>query len=96
MDAVSAPSWPREPWSCSVLATVEDPGGNGLSALTEKARRTAAAGRRVLLLLASERSWEDLRAMGAGALLYIPPGGVPWGDAVGWPDVADTTASSGG
>ena len=34
--------------------------------------------------------------MNARALLYIPPGGVPWGDAAGWPDVTSTTKSSGG
>ena len=40
-----------------------------------------------MLLLGAQRKWKALRKLDATAQLYIPPGGIPWGDAVGWPDV---------
>ena len=34
-----------------------------------------------------QRKWKVLCKLVATAPLYIPSGGIPWGDAVGWQDV---------
>ena len=56
------------------------------------------AGRRAFILLSTAREWKSVKNTGARCMLHIrhtPPGGVPWGDAVGWPDAAGAVESDG-
>ena len=87
LDDAAAPTWAETPWPHDVMVTAEETQQGAFEALLKKAVVTRAAGRRVLLVVATAREWKALRTLGAALVLEIPPGGVPWGDAVGWPDV---------
>ena len=80
--------WADEPWQHDVLLTVEERRVGELDRLFAKAALMARAGRRVFVLVATARKWQALRRLGCAGPLHIPPGGVAWGDAVGWPDGA--------
>ena len=95
IDNVASAEWRHVPWPHNVLITVEETDESVLDALVKKAWCTAAAGRGVFMLLATARKWEALKETNATSMLYIPTGGVPWGDAVGWPDVAGATDREG-
>ena len=87
VEATSHGSWQTVPWEHDVLVTVEDLGDGSLDALFAKARLTARKRRHVLVLLATQKGRKELGEVPGAALpLYIPAGGVPWGDAVGWAD----------
>ena len=95
VDNVTSASWRQTPWPHDVLVTVEELEEGELDALVEKASWTAKAGRRVFILLGTAKEWKSVINTGARCMLQIPPGGVPWGDAVGWPDAAGAVESDG-
>ena len=95
VDNVTSASWRQTPWPHDVLVTVEESEEGELDALVEKASWTAKAGRRVFILLGTAKEWKSVINTGARCMLQIPPGGVPWGDAVGWPDAAGAVESDG-
>ena len=82
-ERVSAWAWRHTPWPHDVLVTVEELAEDSLDGLFAKARATAAAGRRALVLVATDRDWRAIRGLGGTNPLYIPPGGVAWGDSGG-------------
>ena len=91
IERVSTAAWRTEPWRHNVLITLDMPVSGQLqefAALFEKMWRTAKKGRRVVLLLSTEAKFETIRKLGFKVPLHLPPGSVPWGDAVGWPDRA--------
>jgi len=89
-DEVDDAMWHWRPWPHDVLVTAKESGTHSLDRVIQKAQCTAAAGHKVILALASDRTWEELKKTGATQLVYLPAGTVPLGDAVGWGDSPST------
>ena len=77
VDDVMDPEWPYTPWPHDVLVTVEE-AATTATAVFEKARQTARAGRRAFVLVATARKWKELRKEGGAGRLYLPhsPAGI--------------------
>ena len=80
IDDASSPGWRTEPWPHDVLVMVTEGEQTSVGALVKKAWATVEAGRRqrlgrrVLVLLATQRKRESLDELGARIVLYIPAG----------------------
>jgi len=75
VDNVDREEWAQRPWPHDTLAAVEEVHEGALNRVFRKARATAEAGNRVVVLVATKYcKWKDLCEEGARILFEVPAG----------------------